>query len=376
MIKKVLFRLRGRVLTLYPKGSVRGRVLLSHDITPFFRPANDPLGNHGNYWTARYIAQTFLERNYIVDVINWENTTFTPRKKYAYFIDIHNNLERLAPLLGSECTKILHITASHWLFQNTAEYLRCLDIKNRRGAVVQPRRLSAPSRAIEAADYATIFGNDVTISTYAYAGKPIVKTPMPSTDTFPNPETKDFEKARKNFLWIGGTGAAHKGLDLVLEAFAGMPDMELTICSKVTGEDDFVRAYHRELYELPNIKLIGYVDTGSDAFKTLCSQSIGTVFASCSEGQAGSVVLAMNAGLIPIISRESGVDLPSCGVILKENTVSEIKAEVQRVAALTPDVLRSQATTIWGYAREHYGRATFARAYDTLIDSLEARNKQ
>jgi glycosyltransferase involved in cell wall biosynthesis len=242
--------------------------------------------------------------------------------------------------------------------------------------VVQPRRLSAPSRAIEAADYATIFGNDVTISTYAYAGKPIVKTPMPSTDTFPNPETKDFEKARKNFLWIGGTGAAHKGLDLVLEAFAGMPDMELTICSKVTGEDDFVRAYHRELYELPNIKLIGYVDTGSDAFKTLCSQSIGTVFASCSEGQAGSVVLAMNAGLIPIISRESGVDLPSCGVILKENTVSEIKAEVQRVAALTPDVLRSQATTIWGYAREHYGRATFARAYDTLIDSLEARNKQ
>jgi hypothetical protein len=46
----------------------------------------------------------------------------------------------------------------------------------------------------------------------------------------------------------------HKGLDLVLEAFADMPEYHLTVCGPIQKEQDFERAYYRELYQVPNIR--------------------------------------------------------------------------------------------------------------------------
>ena len=69
----------------------------------------------------------------------------------------------------------------------------------------------------------------------------------------------------------------HKGLDLVLEAFAGMPEYHLTVCGPVASEKDFERGYNQELYHTPNIHTFGWIDVDSPKFINLAAQCVGIV---------------------------------------------------------------------------------------------------
>lgn len=369
IVRRILFRLRGRVIHLYPTDKPRGRVLFSYVTLPFFNRSKKTLNAHSNRWECLEMAQEFLDKGYAVDVIDISNTTFVPRKTYDFFIDNYHNMERLAPLLGPNCVKIFHATTAHWKFNNEAEEKRFDDLYTRRGVRLAPDRPLPQNRAIELCDSMTLLGNDVTASTYTYAQKEIHRIPVSTTHTYPSPERKDIEGARKNFIWFGGAGVIHKGLDLVIEVFAEMPECRLTICGKVEGEKEFFKVYEREL-ALPNIHVKGFMDPSSDAFKKICEESVALVYPSCSEGQAGSVVLTMHAGLIPIVSHESGVDVDDFGVILKENTVEEIKKTVREISALPTEALRGRATAAWGYANGHHTRETFAREYRKFVDLL------
>jgi hypothetical protein len=152
-----------------------------------------------------------------------------------------------------------------------------------------------------------------------------------------------------------------------------MPDYQLTICGKIDGEFEFKRIYEKEL-ALPNIRIAGFVDPGSSLFKDICEKNIALVYPSCAEGQAGSVVLAMHAGLIPLISRESGVDVAEFGTIFGQNTVEEIQKTVKALASSSVDTLRSRAIDTWLYAQEHHTREAFRSAYRSFVDRLLANH--
>ena len=112
--KKLYFKLF-KVVHLRPRTSIGKRVLLSYLAEPFLlRPGSKASSFHSNYWECAEIAQTFLEKGYTVDVINWDNEKFIPRQHYDICIDVHNNLRNLAPYLRNTL-KIFHITNAHWL---------------------------------------------------------------------------------------------------------------------------------------------------------------------------------------------------------------------------------------------------------------------
>ena len=67
----------------------------------------------------------------------------------------------------------------------------------------------------------------------------------------------------------------HKGLDLVLEAFAGMPDHHLYVCGPLQQEKDFVKAFYTELYETPNIHAVGWVDLEGPEFLEIVNKCVG-----------------------------------------------------------------------------------------------------
>lgn len=374
IVRRTLFRLRGRVLHLRPKGKPRGRVLMSYVTLPFLNRRKEILNGHSNRWESLEMVDALLKKGYTVDLIDITNASFVPNRRYDYFVDNCHHMERLAPLLGAQCIKIFHATTAHWKFNNTAEAARFDALYARRGVRLTPDRPMQPNRAIELCDAATLLGNDFTAGTYANSGKHMTRIPVSTTHTYPAPEQKDFAAAKKNFIWFGGAGVIHKGLDLVVEAFAQMPELNLTICGKIEGEKDFLKIYAREL-ALPNISVAGYMDPGSDAFKTTCDRSAALIYPSCSEGQAGSVVLAMHAGLIPVISRESGVDVEDFGVILVENTVAEIKKVAQELSNLPAATLKERAAATWRYARGHHTREKFSGAWRAFVDSLAAKYK-
>jgi glycosyltransferase involved in cell wall biosynthesis len=368
-IRRILFRLRGRVIHLKPAGKARGTVLFSYVTLPFLNRDKHSLNMHTNRWESMDMAETFIERGYAVDIIDISNSTFLPRKKYDFFIDNGHQMERLAPLLNQDCIKIFHITTSDWKFQNEAEQKRFDDLYKRRGAQLKPDRVLKANKTLELCDIASMLGNSQTASTYAYGNREIIPIPLSTTHTFPSPEKKDFDRARKNFVWFGGAGVIHKGLDLVVEAFAQMPEYSLTICGKLDGEKDFKEIYKKEL-SLPNIKIAGFMDPGSQEFKELCDTTLGLVYPSCSEGQAGSVIVMMHAGVIPIISRESGVDAENFGVILKENTIAEIMLQVREISLLPTQELQRRALAGWEYAQEHHTRERFAKEYRKFVDMI------
>jgi len=347
------------------------RVLLSYLTPPFrLRPEDPTFFSHTNTWECLQIAKTWLQHGYDVDVIDWDNTGFYPSKDYSVFIDIHSNMERIAPILPKDCKKILHITGAHWRFQNDAEKKRLSALTERRGITLQPRRQVPTSQGIEYADCATILGNTFTQGTFAYAGKPVYPIPLSTTVQFPFFENKDFMKIRKNFLWLGSSGMVHKGLDLVLEAFSELPQYHLTVCGPVNSEVDFKSAYYNELYRTDNIRTVGFINIRSDKFQEIVKNTNAMVYPSCSEGQAGSVITCMHAGIIPIISYESGVDVDDFGIILKDCSIDEIKDSVISISQKSETELLNMSKKAWLYARNHHTKEKFAEYYDRFVSEL------
>ena len=113
----------------------------------------------------------------------------------------------------------------------------------------------------------------------------------------------------------------------------------------------------------------------SKKFKNICDSSIALVYPSCSEGQSGAVLTTMHAGLIPIISYQSGVDIEDFGVILKENSIEEIKKQVHLMASLPQKELQSRAMKTWEYANENHTRERFASEYRKFVNMLEENKK-
>ena len=366
-----------RVVSLRPARPARGDVLFSYINNPFFlRPGESVPTTHTHYWESLQIAQTFLDLGYGVDVISWRNTWFQPEKKYRAFVDVRYNMQRLAPLLNRDCLRIMHAETAHCLFHNAAEARRLLELQRRKGVTLRARRLMEPNWAIEHADCATILGNGFTMGTYRYANKPLYPVPISAPVLYPWPESKDFEASRRRFLWLSSGGMVHKGLDLVLDAFADMPGYEVVICGPVDRETDFVAAYRGQLCQSSNVRTLNWVDVTGPSFIEIMNSCVGLIYPSCSEGQSGAVVTCLHGGLIPIVSYESGVDVDGFGIVLESCSLEEIKDAVQRVASLPVHELQGRARSAWEHARAHHTRERFAEEYRKAVSRILSERRQ
>ncbi|MCK4499297.1 hypothetical protein KAU11_02280, partial [Candidatus Babeliales bacterium] len=126
LAKKLIPRNPGVPVTILPEDKhPRGRVLFSYISQSAQAPQNSTIFNgHSNQWESREIINIFNRFGYIVDVIDWNNSTFYPDKHYDVVFDIYTNLQRLTPFLDTKTKKILHLTGSYAPYQNKAEIKR------------------------------------------------------------------------------------------------------------------------------------------------------------------------------------------------------------------------------------------------------------
>ncbi len=192
--------------------------------------------------------------------------------------------------------------------------------------------------------------------------------------TWPWFEDKDFEACRHRFLWYGSRGMIHKGLDLALEAFAQLPDCHLTVVGPVENEPEFVAAYRRELFHTPNIKCVGWLDKSDDEFRKILEQSIAHVFLSCSEAGAAAVIETMAAGVIPMVTYESSVDVEDYGVLIKDTSIEGIIQDIRAITEMPGNELRCKARTAWEEATTKHRPEDFERAYRATIEAILARH--
>jgi glycosyltransferase involved in cell wall biosynthesis len=159
-------------------------------------------------------------------------------------------------------------------------------------------------------------------------------------------------------------------LDLVLEAFADMPDYHLYVCGPFQKEKEFVEVFYPELYQTPNIHAIGWVDVKGPEFLEVVNKCVGGVYPSCAEGQAGAATTLMHAGLVPLVSYESGVDVDDCGVVFKDHSIQTIRETVRMVSQLPADHLQRMARKAWECARAVHTRENFAREFQKAIFTI------
>jgi glycosyltransferase involved in cell wall biosynthesis len=367
---KISNKLFGRAF-LPAQGTKKGSVLLSYLPESF---THTPKEGFSNLHTADFecfeIAKLFTLRGYDVDVIHFNDTSFIPRKPYAVCVDIHQNLARLAHLFPKDCKKVLHVVGSFWEFQNNAELQRLESLEKRRGFKLKPRRISPPSNNPEFADFMEGFGNERVHSTYKHFNKPIFRIPISTVQTFDFPLNKNWDKAKQHFLWFGGGGVVHKGLDLVLEAFAKTPNLNLHICGPLSAEKDFIEAYKKELFETPNIKMYGRIDPTATEFKNIIDMCASTIHLSSSEGTSGAVIQTMHAGLIPIITPETGIDSRASGILLEKPTVELIEKTIIDFSLTSSQKIRDMAYTAWNFTRINNTRKSFSNKYGEFIDTV------
>jgi len=342
-------------VTDYYRGSWEpvGRVLILGKVTPFFmRKGSTQYSNHQSNWKAIAMTQIFNRLGYVVDYYPMAGEPKPPEDLGQYdavlgwncrstFYDV---LESVQP----ETQKILYATEMHWNYQNMKEKERLNQVYERRGVRIEPKRQVPEYPCSSLVDTMIIMGDEYTIDSYdGYIddNTPIHTVPNAGFDFItPEFDGRNYDTARKNFLWFGGSGLVLKGLDRVLEAFAGLEDVHLYTCGPTTANPDFVDAYETELFETENIHNVGWVDIKSEAFDEVTRKCAYLLYPSGSEAAfPGAVINTMRRGLIPIVTKDCMETAGNWGDVLEDVKIGTIRKCVRKAAARDPETVRSMS---------------------------------
>jgi hypothetical protein len=326
---------------------------------------------HQNQWQAKELARIIGDFGYNVDVINYDNTRAVLAKTYDLVVNAHPGLNTVhLRHLEPDCVSIAYITGSNPDFSNRAEAERLRDVATRRGVTLVPRRYAKPfeKRDLESCDAMFFIGNGYNFRTYREFAIKRLYYLRNNGITFPT-APENGERSPGNFMFLASTGQVHKGLDLLLEAFSRNSHLTLYVCSSFKSEQDFCRAYGRELFHTDNIKPVGFIDVTGPQFRRIAAECSYVVLPSCSEANASSVLTGMSAGLIPIVSRECGFEddevhfFPDC-------SVASIAATLTAFSEKPHDWIRKVGERAREIVTARYGAVAFSSSVRSALKGL------
>ena len=353
----------------HKQGKLTKRALLCYLTGPVVADMSDEAINRfSNSGIALSWMQVLNEMGYMIDVVEWNDTDFTPTKTYDLVI-FHggHNFAHISQHLSSKPPIIHFLTGSYWKFNNEQEDARRAAFTKRHGVETpRDRYISVSEDPVnEAADGIIVLGDPTMRQTYPPSYKKVVTINNASyPDDHFDSVNKDYEAARKNFLFFAGSGNIHKGLDLLIDAFQSL-DEHLYIMTVL--DKPVMEALKTEL-ERPNIHVIGEIPMRTPPFYDVIDKCAFVIAPSCSEGQAGSVVECMNQGLIPIVSKETRLDARDYGAVLTSNTIAEIQKTVRHFGQLSAQEVERLARKTRKTAQSQHSPDFFRKE---LRDALE-----
>jgi glycosyltransferase involved in cell wall biosynthesis len=224
--------------------------------------------------------------------------------------------------------------------------------------------------SLEAADACSLLGNERTRETYPekYWHKMELVTVSASEVGKQAKKMRESVPPKREFLWFFGSGAVHKGLDLLLEVFARHPELQLHVVGAIAPEEDFYELYKEELTATKNIHNHGYLFPSSAEFQGLLKDVFCFVAPTCSEGISPSVVTCLQLGLYPVISLDTGVTLPDgCGLYIESLTIDEVEKHVLAAMELKDDEIIHQVQKTQADALARFSRSAFKSQMEGFI---------
>ena len=352
------------------QSNLNKRALLIYVVKPFLLEDNPlELLSHQNLKQCRQIAAILGEFGYIVDAVDIRNKKFRPSRDYD--LVICNRVVDIS--LKKEAIRIyLATTLYHTLHNRNLRRRHELLYKRRKCRVGLRRVYSEAMPYLTKSDAIIGFGNEFIMSTW----KETFKGPVYPFNNYGFKETKflldskDFSSARKNFLFFASRSQVQKGLDLLLEIFPKHPDLHLYICSEFEKEKDFCACYHQELYETPNIHPVGWVTVNSPEYNELVEKCAYVIHPTCSEGQPGSAVQCMYSGLIPLVTREAGIDTEDFGITFSDDSLEEIERVIVEVSERPESWHREHSIKTRKVCEDKYSEEAFMNRWRAILDEI------
>ncbi len=189
-----------------------------------------------------------------------------------------------------------------------------------------------------------------------------------------NLEAKNFKEAKKNFLWFGSRAAIHKGLDIVIEVFKKRKDITLHICgfNPLKNEDVFYNAYKDALdNKISNIINHGFVDISTQKFKDILDTCSCVVSPSIAEGGAiGILNTICNGALIPMITKQSGLDVENYGFTFDKVNQETVSQMIDKFLNLPEYEIKNLAYLIKTETREKYSMENYKKNLTSIIKDI------
>jgi glycosyltransferase involved in cell wall biosynthesis len=328
---------------------------------------------HENHRTSADLVRELIARGFVVDCIyDRSGYLIEDVSKYDVILDEWNNMGRWAAQ-NPKARKLFLGTTCHWLYGNRAELQRLDWIFRRRGVSLAPERQLPAMLGQADADLVTYYGNDEALQHYGPAQAKLRKVwvcPTAASSAF---STKDWSAAKKRFLWFGSSSWVHRGLDLVLEAFMELPDLELFICG---SDQRFLEVYGEGLKKCRNIHHVGFVTPDSEQFRELVLKTATVVYASAAEGCSTSIVQCMRFGLIPIATEATGLSVHDFWPALAGQTDLELIADIAKrctaLAEIPDQEVEVLSRRFWEFAATHHSRESFRKSFGAVLDELLA----
>lgn len=351
-----------------PSGNLTKRALVYYKTDPFFSKKLRDAYVHTNNSEICEIVKVLNSNGYTVDLVdrNARKVEVYPLLEKNYDLLISNAAGNSAPLHEylieniRARKKIFYAAGPEPSESNRLVSARHDDLDKRTGKKFIRRRLvkgDSFAKRFNGIDAIFYMGNRFNRETFNKYNLPMYRI-TPSTSPGIWLDARDIKKkCVTNFLYFGGNGLICKGLDLVLEAFDGLTDVRLDVCSPAE-ELDFWEHYRPLLERNKNINYHGFVPVSSSLFKNLTARAAFNIFPGSAEACATSVVTCMRRGVIPVITYETGVDIDGFGIEIKEKSVAGIRNLIINLCGTEKAILERMVVDTYiasmGYTQEGY----------------------
>jgi hypothetical protein len=330
--------------------------------------------SHTNEQEVMTIAKTFNKLGYGVDVIDYNAGSKINYSKYKIIFGFGDAYKRSFCDSRFVGKRILHLTGANPNFSNFAEAKRAKYFFERHQKFIITRRRVYWDwiYSLVNSDAVFVLGNEWTLSTYKNMHPKLFLLPVPCVAlNLPSIKEKNYNEGRKNFCWFAGSGALHKGLDLVLDAIETLgDDFHLDVCGPISNETDFIAHYEECLFDNPKITYHGFVDVDSEKMISIILNNNFVIMPSCSEGGGSSVITCMSGGLIPIVTPEASVNIGNFGFLIPEGTVESTAKMMLKASSEPSDKLKKMSLKASEYAKLNHNYHFYAQILNREISNL------
>lgn len=346
----------------------RGNVLISYLPAPFYYfPFSPRFHSSSNRWQSIQIAKIFNRMGFVVDVCHLDrDPPSLDYEKYDILFGQGQNFKKFSEYMDESVLKIYYATSEHPEKLKSNEAKRIRDLNKRRDGDIDPTRSFSNNQNFTEADAIVSIGESTGKSYSKRFEKkveiePITISTSPKASASADLAEKDFETAKTNFVWFGGSGPVLKGLDLTLEAFSEFEDIDLYVCGPALNNDEFSRIYNDELFNTDNIHPVGWVNLESDDFNDLIDTVGYAVYPTASDGIPSSVATITRAGVIPIAPPSIVDFVTSCGIQLEQCTVRNLSQIIETAASLPAEDVEQGAIEAFNFANTNFTRDSYTQ---------------